>query len=87
MPVVREPVSLAELADEIVEEYAAVAEQGQRAVRTDVRRDLPPAVADRWLLRRVLTNLVVNAIRHSGSRDVQVDAADGPRTRERSRCA
>ena len=78
MPVVREPVSLAELADEVVEEYAAVAEQGQRAVRTDVRRDLPQAVADRWLLRRVLTNLVVNAIRHSGSRDVQVDAATGP---------
>ena len=78
MPVVRESVSLAELADEIVEEYAAVAEQGQRAVRTDVRRDLPQALADRWLLRRVLTNLVVNAIRHSGSRDVQVDAATGP---------
>jgi signal transduction histidine kinase len=78
MSVVREPVTLAELADEVVEEYAAVAEQGQRAVRTDVRRDLPPAVADRWLLRRVLTNLVVNAIRHSGSHDVQVDAATGP---------
>ena len=47
MPVVHEPVSLAELADEIVNEYAAVAEQGQRAVRTDARRDLPPAIADR----------------------------------------
>src|SRR5262249_34563094 len=78
MPVVREPVSLAELAEEVVGEYAAVAEQGQRAVRTDVRRDLPRAVADRWLLRRVLTNLVVNAIRHSGSRDVKLDAAPGP---------
>jgi len=78
MPVVHEPVSLAELADEVVNEYAAVAEQGQRAVRTDVRRDLPPVMADRWLLRRVLTNLVVNAIRHSGSPEVKVDATVGP---------
>ena len=78
MPVVHEPVSLADLADEVVNEYAAVAEQGQRAVRTDVRRDLPPAIADRWLLRRVLTNLVVNAIRHSGSSEVTVNATVGP---------
>jgi signal transduction histidine kinase len=78
MPVVREPMSLADVADEIVEEYAAVAEQSQQAVRTHVRRDLPPVFADRWLLRRVLANLVVNAIRHSGSRDVRVDAAEGP---------
>jgi signal transduction histidine kinase len=53
MPVVREPVSLAELADEVVEEYAAVAEERQQAVRTTVGRDLPPALVDRWLLRRV----------------------------------
>jgi signal transduction histidine kinase len=78
MPIVREPVLLTELADEVVEEYRAVAEQSQRAVRTDARRDLPPAVADRWLLRRVLTNLVINAIRHGGSGDVQVDADAGP---------
>jgi signal transduction histidine kinase len=78
MPVVREPVSLAALADEVVEEYAAVAEERQQAVRTALGRDLPPALADRWLLRRVLVNLVVNAIRHSGGRDVQIDAAAGP---------
>ena len=82
MPVVREYVSLAELADEVVGEYAAVAEQGQRAVRGDVCRDLPPVCADHWLLRRVLTNLVVNAVRHSGSRIVQVDAVAGPEAGE-----
>jgi len=82
MPVVREPVSLAELADEVVEEYTAAAEQSQQVVRTDVRRDLPPAVADRWLLRRVLINLVVNAIRHGGGGEVQMDAAVGPRPGE-----
>lgn len=73
MPVMPEPVALAEVAREIVDEYAAIAEQGQRAVRAAVHRDVPPVVADRWLLRRVLTNLVVNAIRHSGG-DVVVDA-------------
>src|SRR4029453_4659654 len=78
MPIVQESVSLAEVADEVVEEHAAVAEQGQRAVRMAVRRDLPPAFADRCLLRRVLTNLVMNPTRHSGSRDVEVDAATGP---------
>jgi signal transduction histidine kinase len=77
-PVARELVSLAELADEVVDEYAAAAEQNQQAVRSDVRRDLPPAVADRWLLRRVLINLVVNGMRHGGGRGVQMDAAVGP---------
>ena len=78
MRVVREPVSLAELADRVVEEYAAVAEQGQCVVRTTVPSTLPPVSADRSLLRRVLINLVVNAIRHSGSRDVQMDAVADP---------
>ena len=82
MPVVREPVSLAELADEVVAEYAATAEQSQQEVRADVPRDLPPAIADRWLLRRVLINLLVNAIRHGGGRAVRIDAAEGPDARE-----
>jgi len=82
MPVVREPVSLAELADEVVAEYAATAEQSQQEVRADVRRDLPPAVADRWLLRRVLINLLVNAIRHGGGHAVRIDAAEGPHAAE-----
>src|SRR5215831_7153732 len=82
MPVVREPVSLAELADEVVAEYAATAEQSQQEVRADVPRDLPPAIADRWLLRRVLINLLVNAIRHGGGRAVCIDAAEGPHAAE-----
>jgi len=77
MPVLQEAVVVADVADEIVDEYAAVAEQGQRTLRTHVPRDLPPVMADRWLLRRVLTNLLVNAIRHSGG-DVTLDAAPGP---------
>src|SRR5262249_4782667 len=61
-----------------VDEYAAIAEQGQRTLRAAVHRDVPAVVADRWLLRRVLANLVVNAIRHSGG-DVLVDATASAR--------
>jgi len=82
MPVAYEPVVLAELADEVVEEYGAAAEQSQQVVRSTVRRDLPPAMADRWLLRRVLVNLVVNAIRHGGGREVRMDATAEPHPRE-----
>src|SRR5262245_41162062 len=82
MPVACEPVVLAELADEVVEEYGAAAEQSQQVVRSTVRRDLPPAMADRWLLRRVLVNLVVNAIRHAGGREVRMDATAEPHPRE-----
>jgi signal transduction histidine kinase len=74
MPVVLEPVALAAIVDEVVAELAPGAADGRRAVRIALADDLPPAVADRWLLRRVLTNLLVNAIRHSGSQDVVVDA-------------
>jgi len=82
MPVACEPVCLAELADEVVEEYGAAAEQSQQVVRSTVGRDLPPAMADRWLMRRVLVNLVVNAMRHGGGQEVLMDATVGPTPRE-----
>jgi signal transduction histidine kinase len=72
MPIVREPVVLAELVDDVVGEYGPVAAQGGRVVHVRVGTDLAPALADRALLRRVLVNLLVNALRHSGSSDVDV---------------
>jgi signal transduction histidine kinase len=73
MPVAREPVVLAEVADEVAREYAQVADQAGRRLRMTVGTDLPPAVGDRALLKRVLVNLVVNALRHSGSEEVLVE--------------
>ena len=73
MPVAREPVVLAELTDEIAREYAPVAEQAGRRLHIDVATDLPPALGDRRLLKRVVVNLVVNALRHSGSAEVLVE--------------
>jgi signal transduction histidine kinase len=73
MPVAHEPIVLAEVVDEVVREYAPVAEQAGRRLRIDVATDLPPVVGDRALLKRVLVNLVVNALRHSGSERVLVE--------------
>jgi signal transduction histidine kinase len=74
MPVAHEAITLAALADEIAEEYAPVAgEVGRRLVVT-VAPALPTAVGDRALLKRVLVNLVVNALRHSGSPEVHIEA-------------
>lgn len=78
MPVAPEAVALGHLLEEIAADYAAGAEEGHRAVRAHVDPAVGPALADRWLLRRVLGNLVSNAIRHSDSLDVQLDAVAGP---------
>jgi signal transduction histidine kinase len=74
MPVAYEPITLAAVADEVGEECAAVAEQTGRQVVVTVERGLPPAIGDRALLKRALMNLVMNALRHSGSKEVRVEA-------------
>ena len=78
MPILEEPVVLAEMVDEVVIEYRPVATQGGRELRVDVPIDLPPALADRGLLRRVMVNLLVNALRHSGSTAIRIVGARGP---------
>jgi signal transduction histidine kinase len=78
MPVAAEPIILAELVDEVVAEYGPVAEQTGRRIVVAVGTDLPPARGDRAILKRVLVNLVVNALRHSGSVDVRVEGGVGP---------
>jgi signal transduction histidine kinase len=78
MPVAAEPIVLAELVDEVVAEYAPVAEQTARHLVVAVGTDLPAARGDRALMKRVLINLVVNALRHSGSAEVRIEAQHGP---------
>ena len=78
MPVAREPIVLAELVDEVAREYGPVAEQAGRRLRIAVGTDLPPASGDRALLKRVLVNLVVNALRHSGSSEVVIEGGSAP---------
>ncbi len=80
MPVSRGPIALAEIVDEVVVEYGPVAEQAGRRLVAAVGPELPCIVADRALLKRVLVNLVVNALRHSGSDEVRVEATLDPAT-------
>jgi signal transduction histidine kinase len=78
MPVAAEPIVLAELVDEVVAEYGPVAEQTGRHLQVDVGTDLPAARGDRAIMKRVLVNLVVNALRHSGSDEVRIEGTLGP---------
>jgi signal transduction histidine kinase len=84
MPVAREPIVVAEVVDEVVREYASVAEQAGRRLTVAVPTELAPVLGDRVLLRRVLVNLVVNALRHSGSSEVHLEGdAENERVRLR----
>jgi signal transduction histidine kinase len=62
-----EPVELSPLLSECADEFHAGAEMAGQRIEVSVADDVPAIVTDRWLLRRVLNNLVVNAIRHSGT--------------------
>jgi signal transduction histidine kinase len=68
-----EPVDPGALLAECSAEYHAAAEVAGQAIVVDAGR-VPIIVADRWLLRRVLNNLVVNAIRHSAASRIDLGA-------------
>ncbi len=84
MPITREKVVVLEVVDEVLREYAPVIAHAGRPVRVDIDHTLPAAHADRALVKRVLVNLVINGLRHSGSPDISVAAdADGESVRIR----
>ena len=62
-----EAVDVAALVGECADEFRAATELAGQTLETGVADHLPAIVTDRWLLRRVLTNLLVNAIRHGGT--------------------
>jgi signal transduction histidine kinase len=62
-----EAVDIGQLMAECADELHAAAELAGQLLAVEVADDVPVVATDRWLLRRVLTNLVVNAIRHSGA--------------------
>jgi signal transduction histidine kinase len=63
-----EAVDVPQLMAECADELHAAAEVAGQVLCVEVADDVPVIATDRWLLRRVLTNLVVNAIRHSGAK-------------------
>ena len=76
MPVEYGVVSVQDLVAELQREYGPVAEQTGRELHVEIHPELPELIADRALLKRVLVNLVSNALRHSGSPDVVLGAPD-----------
>jgi signal transduction histidine kinase len=74
-----EPVDVGALLTECADEFRAAAENAGQSIVVSAN-DAIAIVTDRWLLRRVLNNLVVNAIRHSGTTgriDLEVEFRDG----------
>jgi signal transduction histidine kinase len=78
MPVAAEPVVLTDVVQEVVTEYQAMALETGKGLVVSVDAATPAAIADMALLRRVLTNLLVNALRHSGSSEVRIEAGTEP---------
>ncbi|MGH7894063.1 MAG: protoglobin domain-containing protein, partial [Candidatus Binatia bacterium] len=71
-----EPVELGPMLTECADEFRAAAEIAGQTLAVTLGHEIPVIVTDRWLLRRVLNNLVVNAIRHSGAAGrIELEAA------------
>jgi len=72
----REPLVLADLAASVVGEFQVQAEEGGIQLSTGVPPNLPLVRADHDLLRRVVANLLSNALKHSPPRTgIQIRAA------------
>jgi protein-histidine pros-kinase len=78
MPVACEQVVLPEIVQAVVAEYLPIAEEGGKRLRVSLDPALPRSLADPALLRRVLINLIANALRHSGASEVRVEASADP---------
>ncbi len=78
MPVASEPVALADVARAVATEYGVLAEQAGRRLELSAAEPGAAAVADYALVKRVLVNLVMNALRHSGGHVVRIETTPGP---------
>jgi len=63
----REPIQVAELAQDVVLKLAPQAERAGVSLSVDLGRELPLVSCDVALIERVLTNLIENAIHHTPS--------------------
>lgn len=71
----REPVVLRELVDDVIGECETVAANARVQLTNALASELPVVRTDPRLLKRMLTNLVLNAVYHSGSPEVRIEGA------------
>jgi signal transduction histidine kinase len=64
-PIRREPFSMPELVQDVVQKFQLRAEQGRVRVDAELSADLPLVSGDLALMERVLENLIENAIRYT----------------------
>jgi len=62
-----QPVEVRLLFEECRADALALDDRSSQQIRIEAPADLPPVLADGEMIRRVLTNLVQNALRHGGS--------------------
>jgi len=79
LPVERGRVSLRPLLEEVIQQQARRAEERHLLIVNEAAADLPDAWADVGLLRRVVENLLSNAVRHTpGGGRIRIGAAPEP---------
>jgi protein-histidine pros-kinase len=72
--VAREAVDVTAVVEQVAREYGPLAAQVGKRLVVALGTGLPFATADLALMKRVLVNLVVNAIRHSGATEVRIES-------------
>jgi signal transduction histidine kinase len=72
----RQDLDGGEMVESIAEEWRVRIEQGGSSVSTDIT-PAPTVKADRYLLQRVFSNLVGNALRHAG-KGIRIELASAP---------
>jgi PAS domain S-box-containing protein len=65
LPLQREPITLAEMVEQSFRFQSQLAARRELLLLNDVPYDLPPVLADRTLISRVLQNLIDNAIKYA----------------------
>lgn len=79
MPLMREPVVLAELVEQTIHSQSLLAQRREILILNDVPYDLPRVLIDRVLISRVLQNLVDNAIKFTAQgSNIEITAKTDP---------
>jgi len=82
MPLMREPVVLAELVEQTIHSQSLLAQRREILILNDVPYDLPRVFIDRILISRVLQNLVDNAIKFTAQgSNIEITAKTDPENR------